>query len=160
MPPPPSTTDIASQIDWLNRTARKAWRRIDLVVRDVEAMRALVAELEESLGTEGNAAKGRQATGVHLALERAQDETRQHLDQLSAEIAGVLHAVEALTKEREADRTSMALEKARSEGALAARAPVLAGIHWAVKLALQVAIGALVLAALTGAGAALGAHWR
>jgi len=92
-PPPPSTRSVEDRLTWTEGALR--------VLRTHPGR---LAQLEESLGEEGNAAKGRPATGLHLALERTATEMR-------AEIATVLRAVEGVASGLATDRADRARQE-------------------------------------------------
>lgn len=127
IPPPPSGTSTEDRLGWLEKTARAAWKRIDLIRIDVHELRVRVEETEESLGEEGNEAKGRKPTGLHLALENARIETAQRFESVERELGAVLKAVQEVAAGLAADRAAREsvklVEAAKEEAITVVQAP-------------------------------------
>lgn len=138
--PPPSGTTVEERLAWC----------VDVLQRGpYRHLPARVTALEESLGVEGNDAKGREATGLHLALEKLDKKVEE-------ELGRVLAAVEDLGKALEADRAAKATKAAEDAALERERAPRQKDISTA-RTAL---VATLVGMALTALGAVVARHWR
>jgi hypothetical protein len=130
--PPESGIAVEDRVAWLRNVVRALWSSKRAHGMRLDSLEDRVAESEKSLGVEGSAAKGRTATGLHLALERAQDETRAQLAAFGVELGEVLKAVHELAADLAADRADRAkrdaIEVAREEVLDGERAPWVAAV--------------------------------
>lgn len=98
IPPPPSNATTEDRIAWLERTARATWKRLDVTTIDVHDLAARMGEVEESLGQEGSAAKGRQATGLHLAFDRVEKRQEEGFDAMGTRLDKIETTLLALSE--------------------------------------------------------------
>ncbi len=166
LPPPPEEAGAAGEIDWLKKSVRHVWKALTIHAAEDAAIHGRLVELEESLGVEGSAAKGRPATGLHLALEvaqaanaKAQKETVERFEVVHREVAGVAALVREVAAGLASDRAERAqlaaLEVVRTQTVERARAPWVA--TWGT--ARTGLIAGLVALLLSAASAYIARHW-